>query len=171
MAKQPKSRSEKNENMLEWFDSIVCAVVAIALIFTFGLRLVRVSGESMVPTLKNDEKILISSLPYAPEYGDIVVIDQYTAHGEPLVKRVIGQAGDTIDIDFTAGVVYRNGEALSEPYTAEPTWLQESVQFPVTVPEGEIFVMGDNRNHSMDSRDQEIGCIDIRDVMGEKMFS
>ena len=94
------------------------------------------------------------------------MIDAYTAYGDPLVKRVIGIEGDTIDIDFQNGIVYLNGEALEEPYTAEPTYLQESVTFPVTVPEGCLFVMGDNRNHSTDSRDDRVGFVDERDVLG-----
>lgn len=101
-----------------------------------------------------------------PDYDDIVVVDGYTEYGRPLVKRVIGKGGDTIDIDFTAGIVYRNGEALDEPYTAEPTYLYESVDFPITVPDGCLFLMGDNRNNSTDSRDTRVGCVDERDIMG-----
>ena len=81
-----------------------------------------------------------------------------------------GIGGDTIDIDFQAGVVYRNGEPLDEPYTAEPTYLQESVTFPVTVPQGCLFVMGDNRNHSTDSRDTRVGFIDVGDVLGRVLL-
>ena len=146
-------RYKRNKDALEWLESVALAVVAVALVFTFGVRMIRVDGESMLPTLQDGERLLISSLPYEPSYGDIIIIDQYTEYGEPLVKRVIGIGGDTIDIDFQAGVVYRNGEPLDEPYTAEPTYLQESVTFPVTVPQGCLFVMGDNRNHSTDSRD------------------
>ena len=79
---------------------------------------------------------------------------------------VIGKGGDTIDIDFAAGIVYRNGVALDEPYTAEPTYLYESVDFPITVPDGCLFLMGDNRNNSTDSRDTRVGCVDERDIMG-----
>ena len=156
----------RNKDNLEWLEAIVLAVVAVALIFTFGVRMIRVDGESMLPTLQDGQRLMITSYPYTPQRGDIVVIDAYTAYGDPLVKRVIGIEGDTIDIDFQNGIVYLNGEALEEPYTAEPTYLQESVTFPVTVPEGCLFVMWDNRNHSTDSRDDRVGFVDERDVLG-----
>ena len=159
-------RFKKNKDNLEWLEAIVLAVVAVSLVFTFGVRMIRVDGQSMVPTLRDGQRLLIASFPAQPDYGDIVVIDAYTSYGEPLVKRVIGKAGDTIDIVFQNGVVYRNGQALAEPYTAEPTYLQESVVFPVTVPDGCLFVMGDNRNHSTDSRDERVGFVDERDVLG-----
>lgn len=170
MGEDYKKKYRKNLGALEWIDSIVLSVALLALLFTFGVRVIRVSGHSMEPTLQDQELILVSSAPYAAAYGDIVVVDQYTPHGSPLVKRVIGMAGDTIDIDFAAGVVYRNGEALEEPYTAAPTYLQEGVVFPVTVPEGAVFIMGDNRNDSWDSRATEIGFIDVRDVMGQGLY-
>ena len=79
--------------------------------------------------------------------------------GKNLIKRIIATGGQTVDIDFELGQVYVDGEALSEPYTLEPTYLDEGTEFPLTVPEGEIFVMGDNRNNSLDSRYPQIGLI------------
>ena len=164
---EPPSLSAKKKNMeylrLNLWEK---TRTPVALIFTFGVRMIRVDGESMLPTLQDGQRLMITSYPYTPQRGDIVVIDAYTAYGDPLVKRVIGIEGDTIDIDFQNGIVYLNGEALEEPYTAEPTYLQESVTFPVTVPEGCLFVMGDNRNHSTDSRDDRVGFVDERDVLG-----
>lgn len=133
---------QKNKNLLEWLDSIILAVAVLSLVFTFAARAIRVDGHSMDPTLHDQQLLIINSLPYQPSHGDIVVIDAYTPHGQTLIKRVIGVAGDTIDIDFTTGTVYRNGEALDEPYTAEPTYTRLDMTFPVTVPEGTIFVMG-----------------------------
>ena len=163
-------RYKKNNNLLEWLDAIVLALLVIVLLFTFGVRLCRVDGNSMNPGLVNGERVMISAWPYQANYGDVVVVDSYTPYGKPLVKRVIGKEGDEIDIDFGEGVVYRNGEALDEPYTAEPTYLKEENDFPMTVPEGNLFVMGDNRNHSSDSRSSMIGFIDERDVLGKALF-
>ena len=139
-----KARYRRNKETLEWYDALAMAVAIIALVFTFGVRIVKVDGHSMDHTLSDGERILINLL----------------------VKRVIGMGGDTIDIDFEAGIVYRNGAALEEPYTAEPTYLFESVEFPITVPDGCLFLMGDNRNNSTDSRDVSVGCVDERDIMG-----
>ena len=165
MARAIKDRYRRNRGILEWYDALAVAVAAIALVFTFGVRIVQVDGSSMNPTLYDGQRILIGAL-WQPDYGDVVVIDSYIPYGKPLVKRVIGKAGDTIDIDFASGVVYRNGQALREAYVAEPTWTYEGVSFPLTVPEGKLFIMGDNRNNSKDSRDAEIGCVDSRDVLG-----
>ena len=165
MAASFKERYRRNKDTLEWYDALAVAVAVIAVVFTFCVRIVKVDGHSMDPTLSNGERILINLLA-KPDYGDIVVVDGYTSYGKPLVKRVIGKGGDTIDIDFTAGVVYRNSVALDEPYTAEPTYLYESVEFPITVPDGCLFLMGDNRNNSTDSRDSRVGCVDERDIMG-----
>ena len=165
MAASFKERYRRNKDTLEWYDALAVAVAVIAVVFTFCVRIVKVDGHSMDPTLSNGERILINLLA-KPDYGDIVVVDGYTSYGKPLVKRVIGKGGDTIDIDFTAGVVYRNGVALDEPYTAEPTYLYESVEFPITVPDGCLFLMGDNRNTSTDRRESRVGCVDERDLMG-----
>lgn len=169
MAQTFKEKYRRNRDTLEWYDALAVAVAAIALIFTFAVRIVQVDGSSMNPTLYNGERVLIATF-LKPDYGDVVIIDSYIPYGKPLVKRVIGKAGDVIDIDFDKGIVYRNGEALDEPYTAEPTWTYESVDFPITVPDGCLFIMGDNRNNSKDSRDREIGCVDTRDVLGVALW-
>ena len=114
MARTFKERYRRNRETLEWYDALAVAVAVIALVFTFVVRIVQVDGSSMNPTLYNGDRVLIASF-MQPQYGDVVVVDSYIPYGKPLVKRVIGKAGDTIDIDFDLGIVYRNGEALWEP--------------------------------------------------------
>lgn len=169
MAMPFKDRYKRNKEILEWYDALAVAVAVIALVFTFGLRVVQVDGHSMQPTLLNGERLLMTPLG-GPDYGDVVIVDSYIPYGKPLVKRVIGKAGDTIDIDFTAGIVYRNGEALDEPYTAEPTYTYEGIDFPLTVPDNCLFIMGDNRNGSKDSRSTDISCVDTRDILGTALW-
>ena len=122
-----KKRYRRNKEALEWYDALAMAVAVIAIVFTFFVRIVKVDGHSMDPTLFNGERILIN-LMKQPDYGDIVVVDGYTSYGKPLVKRVIGKAGDTIDIDFAAGIVYRNGVALGDlyPLNAYTGWTRDN---------------------------------------------
>ena len=164
-----KARYRRNKETLEWYDALAMAVAIIALVFTFGVRIVKVDGHSMDHTLSDGERILINLLK-APDYGDIVVVDGYTDYGKPLVKRVIAKGGDVVNIDYQAGTVSVNGEVLQEAYIAEPTYLGYDVTFPYTVPEGTVFVMGDNRNASLDSRSSYVGCIDERDILGKVLL-
>lgn len=153
----------------EWGEALVISLTVIVLLFTFAVRLIGVDGSSMVPTLQDRDKvILLNNLLYHdPQKGDVVVLAKKSFQdGQPIVKRVIATGGDTVDIDFTAGEVFVNGEKLNEPYINEPTHEQLTMIFPQTVPEGCIFVMGDNRNRSTDSRDVSIGMVDTRYVLG-----
>lgn len=155
----------------DWIQCVVGALVFCVLLFSFFVRLVDVVGSSMYPTLENSDKIVVSNLFYTPKQGDIIVFRKDEYKDEPLVKRVIATAGQIVDIDFDKGIVYVDGKALDEPYIAEPT--REKIDFlgPVTVPENSLFVMGDNRMHSTDSRYSVIGCIDRRLVMGKVYFT
>ena len=158
-----KQRSEA----LDWLQCIVSGIVICILVFTFLLRVVGVVGSSMVPTLEEGDRLVISHLFYTPKYGDIVVLRKTEFSDEPLIKRVIATEGQTVDIDFTEGVVYVDGVALSEPYVNSTTNEREDFTGPVTVPEGCVFVMGDNRNRSTDSRSGRIGCVDQRLIIGK----
>lgn len=157
--------------LYEWVESALFAVIVMLTIFTFFVRPATVDGSSMVPTLHNAERLVLQQFGYSDlEYGDIVVVDR-TKDGEPpIVKRVIGKGGDTIYIDFETHDVWRNDELLDEPYINEPTANQFDIEFPVEVPQGCVFVMGDNRNHSLDSRSSDIGMVDLRCVMGKAIF-
>ena len=165
-------REPPGRELYEWTQALVGSVLTVVLVFTFLIRLIGVDGHSMVPTLQNGDRLLVLSslLDSDYEYGDIVVLREESFLEEPIVKRVIATEGQTVDIDFEAGVVYVDGEALDEPYINEPTYMEEGTEFPLTVPEGCIFVMGDNRNHSSDSRDSRLGTVDTRCVLGKAVF-
>lgn len=165
-----EKQKESNIQVLEWFDALVFALVLVLLILLFLVRTVNVNGSSMVPTLNNGNQLLVRSVLYTPERGDIVVVDGYTSYGEPLVKRVIALGGDEVDINFDTGAVVVNGDELDEPYISDLTTRSFDVQFPLVVPEGKLFLMGDNRPDSKDSRDSEIGFIDERDILGKAFF-
>ena len=145
--------------------ALIVALVLV-LVFSFFFRIIQVDGESMVPTLQNGDKLIVWGAGYEPQRGDVVIVDSYTSYGKPLVKRVIAKGGDTISIDYDAGTVEVNGELLQEDYIAAPTHLGYDVEFPYTVPEGTVFVMGDNRNNSTDSRDSRLGIVDERCILG-----
>ncbi len=124
----------------------------------------------MEPTLWENDKLIVSDLFYTPEYGDIVVLRKDSFSVDPIVKRVIATEGQTIDIDFDLGKVYVDGVELDEPYINEPTKRDLDFDDPVTVPENHIFVMGDNRNASSDSRDADIGMVDERYIIGREII-
>ncbi len=169
----PEKKQTEGRGAYEWVQALVCSVLTMVLIFTFAVRIVRVSGESMRETLQDQDMLVVLNnwLCGGYEQGDIVILQRDDFYGgEPIVKRVIATEGQTVDIDFDAGVVYVDGMALEEPYTREPTWTQEGTEFPLTVPEGCIFVMGDNRNDSDDSRDSALGPVDTRCVLGRALL-
>lgn len=150
-------------DLYEWLDSVVYATVAVVLVLSFAFRMIGVIGASMEPTLHEQERVLMVNPIRSPRQGDVVVFDKLK---EPYVKRVIATAGQTVDIDFLTCEVRVDGVLLDEPYINEPTRRREDVTFPLTVPEGHVFVMGDNRNHSSDSRSSAIGCVDTRMIIG-----
>ena len=177
--KQQENRKETKEeqkipgrDLYEWVQALVCSVLAVVVIFTFGVRLIGVDGHSMVPTLQHGDRLLVlNSMFYDDyQYGDIVILTKETFLSAPIVKRVIAVGGQTVDIDFESGSVYVDGKLLNEPYINALTFQEEGVEFPVVVPEGSIFVMGDNRNHSDDSRNSRLGTVDTRYVIGKAVF-
>ena len=153
--------------LYDYVGAIVAAMVMLVLLFTFLFRAAGVHGDSMQPTLQNGDRLVLVSHFYTPSRGDIVVINRYTE--EPLIKRVIGVAGDRVYIDETMGFVYINGERLNESYISGFTASREMVG-EVTVPEGCLFVLGDNRGISKDSRFREIGMVKVTDVVGRAVF-
>ena len=165
-----KTETTTRGEIYDWMQSLVFALIICIIVFVFIFRIVDVSGDSMNPTLLNGDKLVVSDVFYKPNQGDIVIFrkDEYKA--EALVKRVIATEGQTIEIDFDRGRVYVDGELLDEPYIAEPTHNQLDFQGPQTVPEGCVFVMGDNRNASSDSRRAQIGMVDERLIVGKVLL-
>lgn len=166
-----REKTDAKSEIYDWIECIIVAIVAGIVIFTFLGRVVRVEGHSMLQTLQNHDMVLTSNLFYTPKSGDIVVLrtDTYS-NTEPLIKRIIATEGQTIDIDFDAGVVYVDGSALKEDYTNTATTVREDFSGPVTVPEGCVFVMGDNRDASLDSRDNRVGMVDERCIIGRVLI-
>ena len=158
------------EAFFDVFDSIKGAVIVVFLVFAFVFRVVGVDGDSMNPTLNNGDWLAVSGGIIKPERGDIVVVTQPWERNVPIIKRVIAVENDVVDIDFVNHLVYINGEVIDEPYILEPTGLQYDMQFPLTVDEGCVFVMGDNRNDSLDSRSTQIGLVDERYILGKTLF-
>lgn len=149
------------ESVYDWIGAAAVALVVVAIMFATFFRVVNVDGDSMNNTLKNGERLLLSCVNVKPTYGDIVVIQR---EGEdPLIKRVIGLENDRIYIQDSIGKVFRNGEEFPEPYAFGPTRdrLHEEA---IIVPEGMIYVLGDNREGSLDSR--QLGCQPLENVVG-----
>lgn len=191
-----KQAEQKKENVVsahqaanevfDWLESILMAVVTIVLIFTFILRVNTVEGESMLPTLIGGQKLIVTDMFYTPDYNDIVIIQAAKLDGGiPIVKRIIGLPGDRINIDFDNGVVYRNGEPLRieikdgliyedghtiETYTTRNLEMMSGQDY--YVPDDYYFVLGDNRNNSKDSRlFSEIGFVNKNYIAGHAIFS
>ena len=152
---------------------LVMMMTVFVFIFTFVARIIVVSGPSMQNTLLGGDVMLVWTLGYnEPKQGDIVVLTQRSYQDDSIVKRVIATEGQTVDIDYSTNTVYVDGTALKEDY------IKERMEIPgygeginhVTVPEGCIFVMGDNRNQSADSRYPAIGIVDTRCIIGKGML-
>ena len=161
-------KSSIKDEIFDWVQNITFILSAIVLIFIFLVRIVGVDGESMLPTLNDKDWLITSDFLYEPENGDIVVLAKKSfLDGKMIVKRVIATEGQEIDIDFKNGIVYIDGEELREPYIADETRRRMDFEFPAVVPEDCVFVMGDNRNHSSDSRDASLGMVHKSNILGK----
>ena len=162
------------KELFEWVELFAYSVTIVIILFTFFCRIAVVSGPSMENTLYDREVLLVSDLFYEPEPGDVIVFQSNTIlDNEAIVKRVIATEGQVVDIDFQNWIVYVDGEPVEEPYInfeAGCFMNGSDYSFPLTVEEGKIFVMGDNRNHSTDSRDARIGQVDTRFVLGRVLI-
>lgn len=168
---------EKEPETLEgmiycWAQALITAVVSVVLLFTFAVRLIGVSGPSMQDTLYTGDRLLVLNAAYCDfKAGDVVVINDYNAElSDTLVKRIIAVGGQTVDIDFSTGTVYVDGQELDEPYIKEPTYTTDGTVVPLTLAEDEVLVMGDNRNHSTDSRSPKLGPVKRGYLQGKAVF-
>jgi len=155
------------QSLYDWMQSIVTVFLVVIFMLTFVGRTMGVQGHSMMPTLHEGDRMIVRSIFYTPAHGDVVVLARHDFEdGAALVKRVIALAGDVVDVDTLTGSVYLNGRALIEPYTSGPVMVAGDMDYPFTVPAGYVFVIGDNRNHSSDSRHRTLGPIDEREIIG-----
>ncbi len=172
----PVPGSEQKENfsfakeIFEWVQAIVVAIVIAMAIRTFVFTLVNVDGQSMEPTLHNNDRLIVTRLAYTPEKGDIIIFRPDCDPERPYVKRIIAMPGETIDINKETGDVLVNGEIINEPYINERVRTFGNMSFPAVVPENHVFVMGDNRNHSKDSRFQDVGMVSFDSIIGKASF-
>ena len=174
---QIEEKPSRVKEVFEWVEVVVSAMVAVVIIFTLLFRVATIIGDSMENTFFEGQKVIITNWFYTPKAGDVVVVSRNAQNNAfadddqgPIIKRVIATEGQQVNIDFVTGIVYVDGVALDEPYTKTPTNLKYDVDFPVYVPEGHIFCLGDNRNESLDSRSSRIGnggMIDTRYVLGK----
>jgi signal peptidase I len=153
----------------EWMEALIASLIVVVVVFTFLFRVVNVSGSSMLPTLESNDRVLLSSLFYTPKQGDVVVISRTVGLSKPIIKRVIATEGQTVDIDFEKGLVLVDGEPLDESAYIENgiTTQYSDFTFPMEVPEGCVFVLGDNRPVSKDSRSKDVGMVDERYILGK----
>lgn len=177
-------------DLMDLVESIIFSIFIVTLIFTFLFRIATVDGPSMNNTLIDKDRLIITHLFYEPKYGDIVIINDengyvYDTDGKTvlktnglnkkIVKRVIAISGQEINIDFAEQKVFVDGKELDEPYALYDNMQgvfnnEYAFQYPVTVPEGYVFVMGDNRNISRDSRDSKVGFVPVSEIMGKVVF-
>lgn len=165
--RQPEGNSWRRE-LWEWVRSLGTVAIATFLLFYCVIRVVSVQGHSMEPTVAEGDRLVISGMFYTPQTGDIVVLSEKNSLGERLIKRVAATGGQTVEI--LDGAVFVDGKKLEEPYLAEAATGPGEETYPLEVPEGFLFVMGDNRSHSTDSRFSEIGCVAEKEVIGRVLF-
>jgi signal peptidase I len=158
-------KSDAINSVYDWLGSFIFAAVVVVVALTFFIRIVDIDGKSMLPTLVDKEKVVITNYISSPENGDIVIISHGVKYKDPLVKRVIATGGQKLNIDFKNDKVSVDGKVINEPYIQGKT-IQEDGKIPSVIPKGKVFVMGDNREESSDSRGTRIGLIDEKDIIG-----
>ena len=168
-ANGPEEPATLGQSLYSWLQAVTPVIIGIVLVFTFVGRLTPVDGPSMEPTLWHGDMMVVRGMGYTPEQGDVVVLTKpFENITGPIVKRIIAVGGQTVEIDYAANTIYVDGEEIPPAYILEPmeqkSWQTIST---ITVPEGEVFVMGDNRNVSNDSRNPDLGTVDTRYILGK----
>lgn len=169
------------DTVYDWLLTVAVSVIAAAMVISFVLCIAVVDGPSMLDTLESGNVLAVLRNSHEPQPGDIVIIsrnfengmffeEQHEGQNEMIVKRVIAVAGQTVDIDTESGTVYVDGVPLDEPYIKDPTTVNFGTEYPLYVREGTVFVMGDNRLISKDSRSSDVGLIDCRYIIGRAVF-
>ena len=172
-------------DLVDLIESMLTAVFVVILVFTYICTIASVEGDSMVPTLEDGNRLFVWRIGQSYKTGDILILDSEKSYtfdknnnliegrglGKRIVKRLIAQGGQEVRIDFTEGIVYVDGEALSEPYTSSlTTYNQLAFDYPIVIPEGYVFVLGDNRHISRDSRHPLVGLIPESDIIGKAVL-
>lgn len=178
--KTEKKKTSFASELIDYVEIFVFAVCAVLLVFSFFVRVCRVDGPSMNNTLIHNEILITSNIAYKPQQNDIIVFhqtnEQRNVFNEPIVKRVIATEGHFVKIDFDNSIVYVSEDDVfdardildeSEYVFIDGGRYYMNGTMETYVPEGKIFVMGDNRNHSSDSRSESIGLVDTRRVLGK----
>ena len=172
----PRRGSSFAGSVLDWVEAVVMAVVLVAVVFTFVARVITVDGISMEPTYHDGDRVLVTKLAGPAQQGDVVII--VNALEDPIIKRVIATEGQTVDFDPELGEVLVDGEPLpgsvfgaEDGITFVPDQPGQVLEFPQTVPEGCVFVLGDHRDRSTDSRFQSVGMVDRRNILGKVVFN
>ena len=151
--------------------TIIFVFALVSILFTYFIRDANVSGSSMSPALHNGDKVLLTNFNYEPKTGDIIAANAESLPEKRIIKRVIATEGQSLEIDYSTGKVYVDGILLDEEYTNAITRKSSNeYKFPYIIPENSIFVMGDNRAISLDSRDAKLGLISEDDVIGKAQF-
>ncbi len=165
------NKSKLVNYLFDFTKTIIFVFAVVSVVFTFIIRDANVVGNSMCETLHNSDKVLITNFMYKPKSGDIVAINAEDQIEKRIIKRVIATENQTLNVDYETGNVYVDGIKLDEKYVSSSTKQpKNSFAIPYVIPKGYIFVMGDNRNISFDSRDAEIGLISIDEVIGKAQF-
>ena len=170
---EPQEKRTWQQTLVMDLKDLFYVLAIFMIVYMLLFRVVVVIGSSMYQTLHHGDRLLLVSSTFyrEPKQGDIIVASKKSfANGECIVKRVIATEGQIVDIDFQKGIVFVDGVPLEEDYVYTKTTLFEGVIFPLTVEEGHVFVLGDNRDNSKDSRNPQIGLIDEREILGKAFF-